>query len=271
MIPITKYHGVGNDFLITTEEAAAGVDLQELIVNACDCHTGIGADGFMLVRQNPLTMLFYNCDGSPAPMCGNGIRCFARFLAEEGLVREDVFDVGTKAGIKRVEILSHTPFLARVAMGKPDYTPAAIGVKASRPIRDFAVSAGGHDFVIDSFFMSTVHTVTFVDDPENKALQAAAGALCVHPMFTEKTNVNLVKVLDRNTLLMRTWERGVGMTLACGTGACAAAASAFEKGFCERKVEVLLPKGRLLVEIEQDGQFFMSGPAERILKGELEC
>lgn len=131
MLPASKYHGCGNDFIILREEDAAGYDLKTLIPAVCDRHTGLGADGFILVRTCPLTMIFYNCDGSRAPMCGNGIRCFAKFCLDEGLVDGECLAVETLAGPKMVTVASRDPFLAQVAMGKADFSPESIGVEHS--------------------------------------------------------------------------------------------------------------------------------------------
>ena len=270
MLAVTKYHGCGNDFLILRENDTAGYDLSRFIPAICDRYTGIGADGLILVREKPLTMVFYNCDGSRAPMCGNGIRCFAKFCLDEGIVDTDRFDVETLAGVKTVTVKSREPFLAQVAMGKADFAPESIGVESAGPALDFPVQVEGKTVLVDSFFMSTVHTVWFVEDPEDSETQRIAGLICESPLYREKTNVNMVQVLDRRTIRMRTWERGVGMTLACGTGACAAALDAYRKGYCENEVEIQLPKGRLVIQIQEDGSVWMSGPAERILKGESE-
>ena len=141
MLPVTKYHGCGNDFIILREEDAVGYDLNTLIPAVCDRHTGLGADGLILVRVRPLTMLFYNCDGSRAPMCGNGIRCFAKFCLDEGIIDAKQFDVETLAGIKTVTITSRDPFFAQVAMGQADFSPETVGVSQSGPVLDFPVSA----------------------------------------------------------------------------------------------------------------------------------
>lgn len=267
---LTKYHGCGNDFLILPESAAEGLELEPLIVAACDRHTGIGADGFILVRENPLTMLFYNADGSAAPMCGNGIRCFARYCLDEGVTDAAKFPVQTGAGEKTVEIVRRKPFLARIAMGKPDYRPASVGVDADGPLWDYALGVDGKTVTLTSFFLSTVHTVWFVDDAMDDCLLPLAEAIHRHPFFKEKTNVNLVEVVDRGTIRMRTWERGAGLTLACGTGACSAALAAYKKGLCGPNVTVRLPKGELHIEIQPDESVMMTGPAQRIMKGEYE-
>ncbi len=267
MLELSKYHGCGNDFLFAHAAAVEGLDPAALASAACDRHTGIGADGLIVVEPEPLTMRYYNADGSVAPMCGNGIRCFARFCLDEGIVEADEFPVRTGAGVKTVRIVSREPFSARVDMGAPDYDPAAIHVAPGRPTWGFELEALGRTARLYSFFMSTVHTVWFVEDAMDDSLLPAAGAIHRHPMFQEKTNVNLAQVVDASTLRMRTWERGAGLTLACGTGACAAALAARKLGLCGGEVDVLLPKGRLHISIGPDERVQMTGPARRVAKG----
>ncbi len=266
-LPITKYHGCGNDFLIVHAADVAGLELEPLIVSACDRHTGIGADGFIVVVPDPLEMQFYNADGSSAPMCGNGIRCFAKFCLDEGIVDEDSFAVQTGAGVKTVRIVSRAPFQAQIGMGTPDYSPAAIHGLSPHPMWEYELQALGRTVTLYSFFMSTVHTVWFVDDAMDDSLLPVAEDIHRNPVFQEKTNVNLVQVVDRHTIRMRTWERGVGPTLACGTGACASALTALKKGDCQSEVDVLLPKGQLHISIDPDEQVRMTGPACRTMKG----
>lgn len=266
MIELSKYHGCGNDFLLAHAGAVEGRDAAALAVAACDRRTGIGADGLIVVEPEPLTMRFYNADGSRAPMCGNGIRCFAKFCLDEGVVEADEFPVRTGAGTKTVRIVSREPFLACVGMGAPDYDPAAIHV-SSGPTWGFELEALGRTARLYSFFMSTVHTVWFVGDAMDDSLLPAAEAIHRHPMFQEKTNVNLVQVVDEATIRMRTWERGAGLTLACGTGACASALAARKLGLCGGEVDVLLPKGRLHISVGPDERVQMTGPARRIAKG----
>lgn len=264
-LPVTKYHGCGNDFLMVHARDAAGMDLASLIVEACDRRTGIGADGLIVVEPEPLEMKYYNADASPAPMCGNGIRCFARFCLDEGLQSGDRFSVRTGAGQKTVQIVSRDPFLVKIGMGGPDYDPAAIHTDG--PVWGERLEVMGREVCLYSFFLSTVHTVWFVDDAMDDRLLPIAEAVHRHPMFREKTNVNMVQAVDRDTLRMRTWERGAGLTLACGTGACAAALTAWKLGLCGTEVNVLLPKGRLQISIGADEQVQMTGPAEKIMKG----
>ena len=224
-IPVIKYHGCGNDFVLIHEADVQTLDPAALAVKICNRNTGMGADGMILAKQNPTTMLFYNADGSMAPMCGNGIRCFARFCKEEGIAHGDQFAVLTGDGIKKVEIIEEEPFQCRIFMGEPKDDPKALGKEVT----------------LCSLFLATVHTVWFVEDAFDDALLPIAREIHQHPFFPQKTNVNMVQVIDRNTIRMRTWERGVGLTLACGTGACASVVTAYRKG--------------------------LTGPAQRVLKG----
>lgn len=269
-LTLTKSHGCGNDFVLMHAKDVRDIPLEPLIRAVCDRRTGVGADGFILAETDPLTMRFYNADGSAAPMCGNGIRCFARFCLEEGLTDSDSFPVQTGAGEKQVEIVSRAPFLARIAMGKPDYRPEMVGAAPGTNLWDYTLDAGGARVTLCSFFLSTVHTVWFVDDAADDALLPLAEKIHSHPMFAAKTNVNLVEVIDDATIRMRTWERGVGPTLACGTGACSAVLAAYKKGLCGPDVTVRLPRGELYISVAPDESVTMTGPAQRILKGEYE-
>ena len=295
MMKFAKYHGCGNNFVMVREAELLehlGITGGENIENAgdgcsknleeneyprfaravCDINTGIGADGLIIVREEPaLEMVFYNMDGSRAPMCGNGIRCFAYFCQEEGICRESSYAVKTLAGNMVVDVTSREPFMARINMGKPIFDPAAIAVKSDR--EDFLDQqlqiSDGSTWTVHSLFMGTVHTVVFVDDYESFDIEYVGKELCEHPTYTEKTNVNFVRVIDENTVEMRTYERGVGMTLACGTGACGTAVVCALQGLCKSPVEVILHLGSLNIELNDDGNVFMEGPSVKIAEGKL--
>ncbi|MDO4553069.1 MAG: diaminopimelate epimerase [Bacillota bacterium] len=282
MLHISKYHGCGNDFIITEESQLDGRDLSSLIPAVCDRNSGIGADGFIVVRRSPLEMIFYNRDGSRAPMCGNGLRCFARFCYDERIVCWSSYTVETLAGPMEVKILETSPFTVELSMGRPDYRPQALGLQLPAapsdgisapapcpegPLWGHSLELDGEPLLLYSFFMATDHTVHFCRDPEDPALLRKAERLSSHPFFPRQINVDLVRVIDENTIALRTWERGAGPTLACGTGACAAALAAFKTHHCNNDVTVLLPKGRLQIIIGQDEEVFLRGPAERIMKG----
>lgn len=266
-IPVIKYHGCGNDFVLIHEADVQTLDPAALAVKICNRNTGMGADGMILAKQNPTTMLFYNADGSMAPMCGNGIRCFARFCKEEGIAYGDQFAVLTGDGIKKVKIIEEEPFQCRIFMGEPKDDPKALGMTGNEILWDHQLSVMGKEVTLCSLFLATVHTVWFVEDAFDDALLPIAREIHQHPFFPQKTNVNMVQVIDRNTIRMRTWERGVGLTLACGTGACASVLTAYRKGLCGQNVTVQLACGTLDVEICDDESVYMTGPAQRVLKG----
>ena len=282
MLKFSKYHGCGNNFVMVRENElirhlGVGVNLEtkeypDFAQKVCDINTGIGADGLIIVREEPeLEMVFYNMDGSRAPMCGNGIRCFAYFCQEEGIRAESSYVVKTLAGDMVVEVTSREPFMARIDMGKPTFDPAAIAVKSDRSdfMKQELEISDGSKWDVNSLFMGTVHTVVFVDDYDGFDIEYVGKKLCEHPTYTEKTNVNFVKVLDENTVEMKTYERGVGMTLACGTGACATAVVADMQGLCKSPVEVILQLGSLNIELKDDGHVFMEGPSVKIAEGTL--
>lgn len=277
MIGFSKYHGCGNNFIIIREcELAAGSigekEYPTFAQKVCDINTGIGADGLIIVREEPeLEMVFYNMDGSRAPMCGNGIRCFAYFCLNEGIKMENSYPVKTLAGNMVVDVTSEEPFMARIDMGRPIFDPSSIAVKSEGKDfldRELTISDGSK-WQVNSLFMGTVHTVVLVDNYEYFDIEYVGRELCEHPAYTEKTNVNFVRVIDENTVEMKTYERGVGMTLACGTGACASAVITDMKGLCKKKTEVILALGSLMIEIKDDGSVFMEGPSVKIAEGTL--
>ena len=270
MIPFSKYHGLGNDFILVKEKDIEAVsDLKDLIVCSCDRHTGVGADGFIIVRENPLEMVYYNQDGSRADMCGNGIRCFAAFCHDEGIETRSSFAVETLAGTKEIEVRNENPFLVAVRMGKPDFAPEKIATAGREKVwgRPFEVSGKTYDLY--SFYMSTIHSVLFTDDAFAD-IQKPGRALCEDPFFQEQTNVNFVEVLDPEHIRVQTYERGCGVTLACGTGVCASAVAAYLCGKTSPSITAELKKGSLQIDLDDDLQVTMTGPARRICKGELD-
>lgn len=268
---VSRYDGCGNTFSIVKHEAIPACDLKALAIQICS-HDNFDTDGLMIVKADPLEMIFYNRDGSWAPMCGNGIRCFAKYVIDQGLVAHDIatFDVMTGAGLLQVEIVDHDPFLCQVNMGQPIFTPAAVKLGDAGPL-DRILQLNGQEVTIHSLFMGTIHTVVFIDEqrlakgddlkPINDIQQTDLGQqICNHPLFTEKTNVNFVQVKSNTELIVRTYERGVGWTKACGTGCCAAAVVAKKLGHVtEDVVAVYLEEGKLIISNHHD--IYMAGPA----------
>ena len=261
-----KYHGCGNDFVITDYKAR--VDYSALAKKLCDRKTGIGADGLIAVKLKPLEMVFYNMDGSRAPMCGNGIRCFARYCYEKSIVKEKNFDVLTLAGVMKIQIVDDKEFLIKVNMGEPLFDNDSIKAADGQNFFGREIIANGQKVKIYSFFMGTIHTVVFVDNISDGTTDLGA-AICNHELFCEKTNVNFGQVQDGKNFVVRTYERGVGWTCACGTGACASYVTGKKLGICDGLVNVHLQYGTLKIE-EENENIFMTGPACLVFEGKTE-
>lgn len=261
-----KMHGCGNDFCIIEYEEKE--EYSHLAKQLCDRRFGVGADGLIVVKPKPLEMIFYNQDGSRASMCGNGIRCFARYVYEKKLVTTKEFDCLTLAGIMKIEITSENPFLCRVDMGKPSFSNAMIHV--SDDIKSFGrlLTVDGYTLTIYSFFIGTIHTVIFVDSLEADVVLLAE-KICKNRLFRKQTNVNFVHLIDESHIEVKTYERGVGWTLACGTGACASVVTCIRLKLTKNKVFVKLPYGSLKVEVNKKENVFMEGPAHLSYIGKI--
>lgn len=264
MIPFRKYHGCGNDFILMKYTDVYPDIISDLIVKICDRHTGIGADGLILVKTDPLEMIYFNQDGSRAPMCGNGIRCFSKFCIDEGILHKSRFIVKTQAGDKLITALAGSNF--EVKMGQPIDDLSLCGIE--NPIWGFEYEFGEKKLKLYTLFQSTIHTVVYLDSLDYEFMEQAGKTICESPLFKEQTNVNFVHIKDTTCIEMQTYERGCGMTLACGTGACASAVVSKRLGLCGSKVDVILPKGTLEIRIDDNEQVKMIGPAKCIAKGE---
>lgn len=267
---VSKYHGCGNDFILIAPKEVEGwsePEIAQLAESVCDRHTGIGADGLIVARTDPFFMEYYNADGSRADMCGNGIRCLSAFYLDHHDTDQDVFDIETLAGTKTITVKSRDPYLCQVMMGQPDFDPKKIQAALDTPIWKQKIETSLGPVEICSFYMGTIHTVVFVPDPFDEKWEALGKELCHHPLFQNQTNVNFVEVLDDHHLKAATYERGCGMTLACGTGMCASAVTAYKQNKTGSKVNVLMKKGFLDIEITDQG-VLMTGPARKIMEGE---
>lgn len=264
---VKKYDGCGNSFVIIPYKEH--LSLPQLATALCE-HVDFQTDGLICVKQNPLEMIFYNRDGSSAPMCGNGLRCFAKYVIDEGIVPVDTkeFEVHTLAGIMKVQVLRIEPFLCRINIGRPNFAPEAIGIADNQPCLQRKLQVGKQMIEINSLFMGTIHTVVFVEDAKAMTQLPLGHEICEHPLFLEKTNVNFVSVVSNSQLIIRTYERGVGWTDACATGCGASYVIARKLGYVTKFVEVSLEKGKLFVEGESD--IYITGPAVCHLKREME-
>jgi len=267
-----KMHGLGNDFILTLDLDGKVAASPERAVRLCDRHTGIGADGWMLVRRSrtcDIQMYLYNSDGSVAEMCGNGLRCFAKFVYDRGIVEKEQFTVETLAGVMRVRLTVRDGEAALVTanIGAPTFERPAIPMVGEGPCDQQRITSGGREFTISACLMGVPHVVVFGTDFTDADVLRYGPDLETDPMFPRKANINFANVLDDRTVEVRTWERGCGRTLACGTGSCATAALCHRAGFTGRNVEIRLQEGSLFIEVTDDG-VIMTGPAALSFEGE---
>jgi diaminopimelate epimerase len=272
-----KYQGIGNDFVMLADPRDE-VELTPRLVRALsDRHFGIGADGVIRVAPGvdgaDLSMDYVNSDGSIGEMCGNGIRCLALFAREEGMTDATHMQVATPAGLMTIDVGENG--MVRVDMGVPIFDPAAIPIRWEGPEALHAkLEVDGEVVEATCLSMGNPHAVLFVDDPERVPVATLGPRLETHEAFPNRANVEFVRVVSPTRVEMRVWERGVGETLACGTGACAAAVASRLIGGAEAEMVVALPGGELEIEWEgslgDDRPVFMTGPAVRSFEGEVE-
>ena len=277
IINFTKMQGLGNDFVVLDYEEYKKTNKtpQELALKLCDRHFGIGADGLIIVnpdtKDTDIGWIFYNNDGSIAQMCGNGIRCFAKYVFEKGYVNKKEFSVETKAGTIIPKILDNG--LVRVNMSQPILEPEKIPVKVNNNL-NFEVVVSDRTFIANAVSMGNPHCIIITDE-DTKALALKYGReIETNPLFPEKTNVEFVKILSRNEINLDVWERGCAITLACGTGACASVAAAILNGLCDNNVKVNLPGGSLFIEWngsinDTKHDIYMSGSADYSFTGQI--
>lgn len=271
----TKMHGLGNDFIFIENLGDKEMDYSALAITLCHRQLSIGADGIIAVLPSKvadLRMRIINADGSEANMCGNAIRCFGKYAWERGLVKSKTFRIETFAGIIIPEVIEENGKVAsvKVNMGAPDIRREAIPMLGDETAAiNVMLPLGDNEINITSILMGVPHTIIFVDDLNAIDVKGIGPTIEKHPLFPKGTNVNFVEVIDRNRVKLRTWERGAGATLACGTGSCATAVAAFLNEYTDRTVAVELQYGELLIEWAKDGTVYMTGPAEESFSGEI--
>jgi diaminopimelate epimerase len=269
-----KMHGLGNDFILPDEANSLGFDLKTLAVRLCDRHQGIGADGIILILPSEIAdvkMRIINSDGSEANMCGNGIRCFAKYVYENKIITAKSFTIETGAGVMIPELIveDEKVLFVKVNMGAPILDRLAIPMKgAAGKVIDEPFLVAGEEYRITSLLMGVPHTIVFVDDIANTDIVTIGRQIEKNPVFPEGTNVNFVEVVNNKEIRVRTWERGAGSTLACGTGSCAAAVASCLNGKTGKKVTVHLTLGDLLIEWIDDC-VYMTGTADHVFSGEI--
>jgi diaminopimelate epimerase len=273
-----KYHGTGNDFVMLEDlEDRLRLD-QGTIAGLCDRRRGVGADGLIRIAPAPdadFFMDYFNAEGEPAEMCGNGIRCLAKYVYDRGLTSATELDVLTRAGVKHLVLDAQggTVGTVTVDMGPPAFERKAIPM-AGEPTDTFIgrqLDVDGRSFTATALSMGNPHVVLFLDQSEDLAafpVPALGPKIEVREEFPNRTNVEFIKPSD-GRIDMRVWERGVGETMACGTGACASLAASVLAGLAPRKTEVAFPGGLLGVEWREDDHMFLTGPAVSVFDGEL--
>lgn len=257
----TKMQGLGNDYIYIYGEPE---NPEELSIKLSERHFGIGSDGIVLISPSDkadFKMRIFNADGSEAKMCGNGIRCVGKFVYDKGYTDKKLITVETLSGIKTLDMTVENGAVKEVsvAMGKAMVSD------------DLTLETDGKKVVLTPVSVGNPHAVIFVDNAEEAPVAELGRKIETHERFPDGVNVEFVKVLSENSLRMRVWERGSGITMACGTGACASVAAAAAKGFCRKKefVSVALDGGTLKIKIDDEGEVTMIGPAEISFEGEI--
>ena len=264
-----KMHGLGNDFVFIEDKTGQDKDYTALARAMCNRHTGIGADGLIVIvdsRVADVRMRIINSDGSEAEMCGNGIRCFAKYVYDSGIIEKKRFTVETPAGIMEPEITvgaDNKAELITINMGRPSFNRSEIPMEgAEGRVLNEDLCVNGENWKITSLLMGVPHTVTYVDDVDTVDIEKIGPLFEKHEAFPKHTNINFAQQMDDRTVKVRTWERGAGATLACGTGSCSVAVASFLNGHTGREVDIQLPLGTLHIEYrEEDGNVYMTGPA----------
>ena len=275
---LTKMQGAGNDYVYVNCFQEEVKNPQEISKFVSDRHFGIGADGLILIQpsqQADFKMAMYNADCSQGEMCGNAIRCVAKYVYDHGMTDKTQISIDTLAGIKYLELtLEHGEVSqVRVNMGTPCLTADKIPVVAeTEQVVNVPIDVGGRTCRITAVSMGNPHCVLFLEeDVRTLDLSAIGPHFENHPRFPKRINTEFVNVIDEHTLRMRVWERGSGETLACGTGSCASAVAAMLNGKCDREVTVLLTGGKLNIAWEgSDAPVYMTGPAVKVFEGEIE-
>lgn len=277
-IYFTKMHGLGNDFIVVDgiNQRLNGLDFEALAQHLCDRHFGIGADGLVLVLKSDhsdFKMRIFNTDGSEPQMCGNGIRCFAKFVHDHKLTDKEVFSVETLAGVIVPALILKEGEVKAIEV---DMGPAILernripmlGHGQGHVIKE-PVDVEGQTFEVTAVSMGNPHAVVFMESVEELDIEILGPQFENHTLFPERTNTEFVQILNKQEAIMRVWERGAGETLACGTGACAVAVAGVLNGLLDRKVLVHLPGGDLTIEWLPQGHVVMTGPAITVFTGEV--
>lgn len=273
----TKMQGIGNDYVYVNCFLEQVKEPGRVAVAVSDRHFGIGSDGLILIKPSKTAdfeMEMYNADGSKGAMCGNGIRCVAKYVYDYGLTDQTRISVSTGSGVKYLdlEVEAGKVKSVKVDMGSPVLEAEQIPIRTDkRQVIDEPIEVGGKIYRMTGVSMGNPHAVVYVDDVRGLKLEELGPKFEHHPCFPDRVNTEFVRILDRKTLEMRVWERGSGETLACGTGACAVAVASILNGYTQEEVTVKLLGGELNIFWDRKAdKVYMTGPASVVFEGEIE-
>ncbi|MCI7226881.1 MAG: diaminopimelate epimerase [Lachnospiraceae bacterium] len=273
----TKMHGIGNDYVYVNCFKETVEHPSEMAIKVSDRHFGIGSDGLILIKPSEVAdgkMEMYNADGSQGAMCGNGIRCVAKYMYDYGITDKTSISVETKSGIKYLDLTIKDGKVdtVKVNMGTPILKAVDIPVRSEKEqVIDEPVMVDGKEWKITCVSMGNPHAITYIDDVKNLEIEKIGPKFENHEIFPDRVNTEFVRVIDRNTVEMRVWERGSGETLACGTGACAVAVSSILNGLTEEEVTVKLLGGDLKIFWDRtENKVYMTGSATTVFDGEID-
>ncbi len=271
----TKMHGAGNDYVyVNCFEEPTPDDPAELARRVADRHFGVGADGLILICPSRLVdarMRMFNADGSEAEMCGNGLRCLAKYIYDHGIAAKDTLRIETAAGVLslRLEIEGGKARRIEVDMGQPRLEAERIPTTLpGNPVLNAPLEVGSERLEVTCVSMGNPHCVTFVDELTDRWVLEVGPRVEVHPRFPARVNAEFVQVISPTEVRMRVWERGSGETLACGTGAGAVCVAGVLTGRTERRIRVFLPGGDLDLHWAEDDHVYLTGPAVEVFRGE---
>lgn len=273
-ISFTKMHGLGNDYIYIHCPADEPHLLPELSIEMSQRHTGVGGDGIILIEPSEVAdfkMRIFNADGSEAKMCGNGSRCVGKYVFDHNLTDKRTIKLETLAGIRTLELHvdeeSGKVESVTVDMGEPELSPEAVPVRASEKLVSAPVKTSMGEMRITAVSMGNPHGVIFMPTLEGLPITSIGPELERHEMWPDRANIEFASIVAPDVIEMQVWERGSGVTMACGTGACATAVAAALNGFTGKTVTVKLPGGELRIEWREDGHVYMTGPATEVFEG----
>ncbi len=270
-----KMHGAGNDYVYIDARNVQIDDIPSLAIRVSDRHKGIGSDGLVLILPSDVAhvrMRMFNSDGSESQMCGNAIRCVAKYAFDNGIVKGTELDVETLAGIKHIvlDIKDNQVQAATVNMGKPIWEPTNIPVICDGTnAMEIPVTVGDKTYIASCVSMGNPHAVILCENLDTLEIAKIGPELENHPLFPERINVEFIEVVDKHNVRMRVWERGAGETQACGTGACAVACVTARLGLTKKDVDIHLLGGKLNIRWAEDDHVFMTGEAVTVFTGNL--